>query len=118
MADSIHGMTPSTHLRRRGLNSTPLSTITDYLYRERLLKKKEKSDLPFLRFFEIFRSDFRKYFNGVFGLRMQKNGQKRDKKICGKIRKEKSFFSSQLFRPKVFDMDFLNLFLVFLRFSC
>jgi hypothetical protein len=25
-----------------------------------------------------FRSDFRKYFNGVFGLFMQRNGQKRD----------------------------------------
>jgi hypothetical protein len=43
---------------------------------------KTKSDvptyLPFLRFFEIFRSDFRKYFYGVFGLLMQRNGQKRD----------------------------------------
>jgi hypothetical protein len=37
---------------------------------------------------------------------MQRNGQKRDKKkIDGKRRKEKSFFS-QLFRPKVFDIDF------------
>ena len=42
--------------------------------------------LPFLRFFEIFRSDFRKYFYGVFGLRMQRNGQKRDKKTEGKRR--------------------------------
>jgi hypothetical protein len=57
-----------------------------------------------LRFFEIFRSDFRKYFYGVFGLLLQRNGQKRDKKnrwenMTGgkKI--------SQLFRPKVFDMD-------------
>jgi hypothetical protein len=32
----------------------------------------------FMRFFEIFRSDFRKYFYGVFGLLMQRNGQKRD----------------------------------------
>jgi hypothetical protein len=53
--------------------------------------KKEKSDvptyLPFLRFFEIFRSDFRTYFYSAFGLLMQKR---------------KCF--SQLFRPKVFDM--------------
>jgi hypothetical protein len=45
-------------------------------------EKKQKSDvptyLPFLTFFEIFRSDLRKYFNGVFGLLMQRNGQKRD----------------------------------------
>jgi hypothetical protein len=43
--------------------------------------KKKKSDVPtylFLRFFEVFGSDFRKYFNGVFGLPMQRNGQKRD----------------------------------------
>jgi hypothetical protein len=33
-----------------------------------------------LRFLEIFRSDFRKYFYGVFGLLMQRNGQKHDKK--------------------------------------
>jgi hypothetical protein len=73
-------------------------------------KKKEKSDvpiyLPFLRFFEIFRSDFRKHFYGAFGLLIQRNGQKRYKKIFdGKRRKEKSFFP-QLFRPKAFDMDF------------
>jgi hypothetical protein len=30
----------------------------------------------FLRFFETFRSDFRKHFGGVFGLLMQRNGQK------------------------------------------
>jgi hypothetical protein len=72
--------------------------------------KKKKSDvptyLPFLRFFEIFRSDFRKYFYGVFGLLMQRNGQKRDKKkSMGKDERKKVFFS-QLFRPKVFDMYF------------
>jgi hypothetical protein len=47
------------------------------------LKKKggKATYLPtylFLRFFEIFRSDFRKYVHGVFGLLMQRNGQKRD----------------------------------------
>jgi hypothetical protein len=73
-------------------------------------RKKKKSDvptyLPFLRFFEIFRSNFRKYLNGVFGLLRQRNGQKRDKKkSMGKDERKKVFFS-QLFRPKVFDMDF------------
>jgi hypothetical protein len=62
-------------------------------------KKKQKTGvptyLPFLRFFEIFRSDFRKHFYGVFGLLMQRNGQKRDKNnFDGKRRKEKSFFFS------------------------
>jgi hypothetical protein len=75
-------------------------------------EEKKKSDaptyLPFLRFFEIFRSEFRKYFYGVFGLPMQRNGQNAIKKIDGKIRKEKRFFFSQLFRPKAFDMDFLQ----------
>jgi hypothetical protein len=36
-------------------------------------KKKKRGYLPtylFLSFFEIFRSDFRKYFYGVFGLLM------------------------------------------------
>jgi hypothetical protein len=37
---------------------------------------------------------------------MQRNGQKRDKKkSMGKDDRKKVFFS-QLFRPKVFDMDF------------
>jgi hypothetical protein len=50
-------------------------------------KKKKATYLPtylFLRFFEIFRSDFRKYLYGVFGILMQRNGQKRDKKSMGK----------------------------------
>jgi hypothetical protein len=48
-------------------------------------KRRRKSDVPtylpptfFLRFFEIFRSDFRKYLYGVFGVLMQRNGQERD----------------------------------------
>jgi hypothetical protein len=53
--------------------------------------------LPFLRFFEIYRSDFRKYFCGVFGLRMQRNGQKRDKKKSGKDERKKDFFSLNFF---------------------
>jgi hypothetical protein len=61
-------------------------------------KKKEKSDvptyLPFLRFFELLRSDFRKYFYGVFGILMQRNGQKRDKKNRWEKTKGKKFFFS------------------------
>jgi hypothetical protein len=73
-------------------------------------EEKKKSDvptyLPFLSLFAIFRSDFRKYFYGVFGSLMQRNGQKRDKKkSMGKDDRKKVLFS-QLFRPKVFDMDF------------
>jgi hypothetical protein len=66
-------------------------------------KKKRRTYLPtfFLRFFEIFRSDLRKYFYGVFGLLMQRNGQKRDKKkIDGKRRKEKK--NSSTFSAKSF----------------
>jgi hypothetical protein len=38
---------------------------------------------------------------------MQRNGQKHDiKKSMGKDERKKVFFSSQLFRPKVFDMYF------------
>jgi hypothetical protein len=45
-------------------------------------------------------------FYGVFGLLMQRNGQKRyKKKSMGKDGRKKVLFS-QLFRPKVFDMDF------------
>ena len=69
-------------------------------------KKRKKSDvptyLPFLRFFELLRSDLRKYFYGVFGLLMQRNGQKRDKKKIDGKRRQENFFFSQLFRPKAF----------------
>jgi hypothetical protein len=58
--------------------------------------------VPFLRFFAILRSDFRKYFYGIFGLLMQRNGQKRDKKkSMGKDDRKKVFFS-QLFSAKSF----------------
>jgi hypothetical protein len=44
--------------------------------------EKKKSDVPtyllFLSFFEVFSTDFRKYFYGVFELLMQRKGQKRD----------------------------------------
>jgi hypothetical protein len=60
-------------------------------------RKEKKSDvptyLPFLRFFEVFRSDLRKCFYGVFGLLMQRNGQKRDKtKPMGKDERKRVFF--------------------------
>jgi hypothetical protein len=48
---------------------------------EKKKKKKKATYLPtylFLRFFEILRSDFRKYLYGVFGVLMQRNGQERD----------------------------------------
>jgi len=57
-----------------------------------------------LRFFEVFRSDFRKYFYGVFGLLMQRNGQKRDKQKSKAKDDRNKFFFSQLFRPKAFDI--------------
>jgi hypothetical protein len=82
-------------------------------------KKRKKNDvptyLPFLRFFEIFRSDFRKYFYGVFGLLMQRNGQKRYKtKSMGKDgrgKKNLNFFGQKLLTwtsPKKFFVVFLN----------
>jgi hypothetical protein len=79
-------------------------------------KKKRRTYLPFLRFFAIFRSDFRKHFYGVFGLLMQRNGRKRDKtKSMGKDDRKKVFFLNffgQIFlawtSPKKFFMVFLN----------
>jgi hypothetical protein len=71
-------------------------------------KTKKTTCLPaylFLRFFEVIRSDFRKCFYGVFGLPMQRNGQKnairknRWEKTAGK-----KFLFSQLFQPKASDM--------------
>jgi hypothetical protein len=61
-------------------------------------EKKKKRDvptyIPFLRFFKIFRSDFRKYCYGVFGLLMQRKTVKNTiKKIDGNR------------QEKVFDMD-------------
>jgi hypothetical protein len=79
----------------------------------------KKSDVPtyllFLRFFEIFRSDFRKDFCGVFGLLMQRNGQKRDKKNRWEDERKKflflNFFGQKFltwFSPKKVLMVFLN----------
>jgi hypothetical protein len=84
------------------------------------VQEKKKSDVPtylFLRFFDVFRSDFRKHFYGVFGLLMQRNGQKRDQKK--RWEKTTGKKKSQLFRPKVFDMDFpQKVFVVFLNSPC
>jgi hypothetical protein len=82
-------------------------------------KKQNKTTyLPtylFLRFFEIFRSDFRKYFYGVFGLLMQRNGQKRDKKKSkGKDDRKKVFFLNffgQKFLTWIFPKKVLMVFL-------
>jgi hypothetical protein len=83
-------------------------------------EEKKKSDvptyLPFLSFFEIFRPDLRKYFYGVFGLLMQRNGQKRDKKNRWEKTKGNLFFSLNFFgqkfltciSPKKCFMVFLN----------
>jgi hypothetical protein len=67
---------------------------------------KKKSDAPtylrFLRFFEIFRSDFRKYFYGVFRLPVQRNGQKREKTNRWEKTKEKKGFFFSIFSAKSF----------------
>jgi hypothetical protein len=90
-------------------NAHPFFTVRDrYLSRtehrckEHLsyLRKEKKATclpnyLPFFAIFEIFRSDFRKYFYGVFELLMQRNCQENAiKKIEGKKRQENK---SQLF---------------------
>ena len=73
-------------------------------------EKKTKNGGTYLpTFFEIF-WDFQVWFKKIFlwcfwGPHAEKRPKTRLKKIDGKRRKEKSFFS-QLFRPKVFDMDF------------
>jgi hypothetical protein len=84
----------------------PLAVTVAVAQGPRRAKKKEATYLPLFRFFEIFRSDFRKYFYGVLGLLMQRNGKKtRLKKSTGRTTgKEKK--NPQLFWPKVFDMDF------------
>jgi hypothetical protein len=83
-------------------------------------KRRKKSDaptyLPFLRFFKTPRSDFRKYFYGVFGLIMQRNGQKRYKKNRWEKTEGKKFYFLNFFgqkfltwtSPKKFLMVFLN----------
>jgi hypothetical protein len=95
-------------LRNFGLCA--LRFADEYEYKPRGAEGEKKPDVPtylsFLSFFAIFRSGFRKYFYGVFGFLMQRNTAKNAiKKIDGKRRQEKSFFP-QLFRPKVFGMDF------------
>jgi hypothetical protein len=100
----------TSSVRRCEVWDSPADRCTSTRGAEEKKRKKRRTYLPtcylFLRFFEIFRSDLRKHFYGVFGLRMQSNGQKRDKKkSMGKDERKKVFFS-QLFRPKVFDMYF------------
>jgi hypothetical protein len=64
---------------------------------ERKKKTEVGAMVPVLRFFEIFRSVFRKYFCDVFGFLMQRNGQKRDKKNQREDDRKKN---------QAFDMDF------------
>jgi hypothetical protein len=76
-----------------------MATKWNTTHNQGALKKKKQTGvptyLPFLRFFEIFRSDFRKYFYGVFGLLIKRNGQKRDKtNSMGKDERKKVFFFS------------------------
>jgi hypothetical protein len=86
-------------------------------------KKEKKSDVPthpsFLRFFAIFRSDFRKYFYGVFGFLMQRNGQKRDKKNRWEKTTGKKFFFLNFFGQKFLTWTFpKTFFMVFLNCPC
>jgi hypothetical protein len=69
-------------------------------------KKKNPTYLLLLRFFEIFRSDFRKYFYGVFELVMQRNGQKTRFKKKRRGGTTGIFFSPSASWQKVSDMDF------------
>jgi hypothetical protein len=75
----------------------------------RLKNKRRGTYLPtyfFLRLFEIFTSDFENVFMAFLGFSYaEKRAKNAIKKIEGKRRQEKSFFS-QLFRQKAFDMDF------------
>jgi hypothetical protein len=69
---------------------------------------KKATHLPtyfFLRFFDIFRSDFGKYFCGVFYFLMQRNGQKRDKKQI-----ERKKMTQQNIPPQLFCHFFVDTF--------
>jgi hypothetical protein len=87
-------------------------------------QREKKNDVPtylpfFLRFFEIFRSDFRKYVYGVFGLLMQRNGQKRDKKKLWEKTTGKKFFFLNFFGQKLLTWSSpKKLFVVFLNSPC
>jgi hypothetical protein len=77
-------------------------------------ERKKATHLPAFLFFEVFeisRSGFRKYFNGICELLTQRNGQKRDKKIEEKNTGHRKKVFSQLFWQKVFEHG-LPLFLV------
>jgi hypothetical protein len=71
-------------------------------------KKKRRTYLP--AFFEIFLRFSGLILENIFvvfwGSSCREIAKNTKKKIDGKRRKEKSFFFSQLFRPKVFDMGF------------
>jgi hypothetical protein len=70
-------------------------------------EEKKTTYLPtylFLRFFEIFRSDFRKYFMVFLGSSCRETAKNAiKKKLWEKTTGKKN---PQYFRPKVFDIDF------------
>jgi hypothetical protein len=80
--------------RRKGGKKTTYLYYIGTVYRNYL-------PASFLRFFEVFRSNFRKYLYGVFGL-LQRNGQNRDKKNrCeDEDDRKKVFFSLNFFGQK------------------
>jgi hypothetical protein len=88
---------------------------TTWFFKGRRRKKRKKSDvptyLPFLRFFAIFRFNFRKYFYGVFRLLMQRNGQKRDKTNRWQKTTGKKFFVLNFFGQKFLTWIFPKSFL-------
>jgi hypothetical protein len=63
-------------------------------------KKKRRTYLPFLRFFEIFRSDFRKYFYGVFGSSCRETAKNAIKTNRWEKTKGKKFFFLNFFGQK------------------
>jgi hypothetical protein len=99
------GFLPFAARQMRGARSSGASGVSSPASRvQGATKKKKIADAPtylnFWRFLEFFWSDFRKYFCGVFGLLELNKNKNRRKNLTGKKKK------SQLFRPKVFDMDF------------
>jgi hypothetical protein len=90
-----------------------------YRYRQRIeLSKRHLKKKNEVGAMVLFGSDFRKYFGVFLGSSCRETAKNAIKKIEGKRRQEKKSLS-QLFRPKVFDMDFPQFVLgVFLNSPC
>jgi hypothetical protein len=71
-------------------------------------KRREKTKGKKFFFLPTFSDFLQKVFVVFSSSSCRETAKNAIKKIDGKRRKEKSFFFSQLFRPKVFDMDFLQ----------